>query len=52
MIIWFNLWLLSNGHLLLVETFETLEQCQAYRQEMEVKQPGDYYCRWVQMDKT
>jgi len=52
MIIWFNLWLLVNGHLLLIGTFETLEQCQEQKQQLAIDKPGDYYCRWIQMEKT
>lgn len=50
MIIYFNLWLLVQGHLRLISTFETLEQCQAYQHQIEETNPGDYYCRWVQVE--
>jgi len=51
-IIWFNLWLLSNGHMTLIGTFETLEECQASRIELEQNVPGDYYCKFIRMEKV
>jgi hypothetical protein len=42
--IWFNLLLFSDGHWMYIDAYETLEECQAARQELEVKEPGNYYC--------
>jgi hypothetical protein len=42
--IWFNLLLFSNGHWMYIDSFETLEECQAERVEIEKEKPGNYYC--------
>ena len=52
MIIWFNLLLLSSGHWTLIETLDTLEECQSVRAEYEQTAPGDYYCLPVKMEST
>jgi len=52
MIIWFNLLLLSSGHWALIETLDTLEECQSARAEYEQTAPGNYYCLPVKMEST
>ena len=44
MYIWFNLLLFSNGHWVYIDAYETLEQCQTARVEIESEEPGNYYC--------
>lgn len=42
--IWFNLLLFSNGHWMYIDSFQTLEECQVSQHELEVEEPGNYYC--------
>jgi len=51
-IIWFNLWLLTAGHWTLIETWETLEECQDRKVWLEQVKGGDYYCRPIQMERV
>jgi len=50
-IIWFNLFLLTNGHLVLLDTVETLEDCQSLQMWYQTQKEGDYRCHWVQVEK-
>jgi hypothetical protein len=42
--IWFNLLIVINGHWVYIDSFETLEECQAERAELEKEYQGNYYC--------
>jgi hypothetical protein len=52
MIIWFNLLLLSSGHWSLIETQESLEDCENIKIWYEQTAPGNYYCMPVKMEST
>jgi len=55
MLIWFNLLLIVGPHVWILETFDTLEQCQERRAKHEADHSGMMSvttCHWVAMDKT
>ncbi len=50
--IWFNLLLFSDGHWAYLDSYETLEECQQERTELEKTVPGNYYCLPANVKKS
>lgn len=52
-LVWFNLIMIHQGHMFLVSSFETYDECHAVQVQYEERYPEDkFFCPFVRVEKT